>query len=89
MAGYWKFVCLFLDWRVYRPRRRLKLKKITTTTTKTKQNKRASLIQVEETKQTITHLVEKAGLLKFVKLWKLLLISLPVLMTMHLLWSTR
>ena len=72
MAGYWKFVCLFLDWRVYRPRRRLKLKKITTTTTKTKQNKRTSLIQVEETKQTITHLVEKAGLLKFVKLWKLL-----------------
>ena len=86
MGEYWKFVRLFLVWLVYRSRRRFKLKKLTT---KTEQNKRRSLIQVEETTQTITHLVEKAGLLKFVKLWKLLLISLRVLMTMHLLWSTR
>ena len=33
--------------------------------------------------QKITYLVEKVGLLKLVKLWKLLLISLRVLMTMH------
>ena len=49
------------------------------------QNKRTSPIQVEGTTQTITHLVEKACLLKFVKLWKLLLVSLRVLMTIHLL----
>ena len=49
------------------------------------QNKRTSPIQVEGTAQTITHLVEKACLLKFVKLWKLLLVSLRVLMTIHLL----
>ena len=84
---YWKFDDFFLFWWVYRPRRRLRLKK-STTTTKTKQNKRTSLIQVEETTQTITHLVEEACLLKFVKLWKLRLISLRVLMTMHLLRST-
>ena len=42
-------------------------------------------IQVEGTTQTVTHLVEKAGLLKFVKLWKLLLVSLRVLITINLL----
>ena len=35
----------------------------------------------------ITYLVEKVGLSKLMKLWKLLLISLRVLMTMHLLRS--
>ena len=52
---------------------------------KQSQNKRTSSIQVEGTTQTITPLVEKACLLKFVKLWKLLLVSLRVLMTIHLL----
>ena len=80
MAKYWEFVCMFV-WRVYRPRQSLKVKKKGTTKTNTKQN----TIQVEGTAQIIAHLVEKACLLKFVKLWKLLLVSLRVLMTIHLL----
>ena len=44
--------------------------------------------KLKEQTQTITHLVEKAGLLRFVTLWKLLLVSLRVLMTIHLLRST-
>ena len=38
MARYWKFVCLFSVWRVYRPRQSLKVKKKNTKTkTNTKQ----------------------------------------------------
>ena len=86
MARYWKFVCLFV-WRVYRLRQSLKVKKKIKNkrNNENKQNKRTSPIQVEGTTQTITHLVEKDCLLKFVKLWKLLLVSLRVLMTIHLL----
>ena len=36
----------------------------------------------------ITYLVEKVALLKLVKMWKLLLISLRILMTIYLLRST-
>ena len=36
-------------------------------------------------RQKITHRVEEVDLLKLVKLWKLLLVSLWLLMTIHLL----
>ena len=42
-------------------------------------------IQVDAKTQKITHQVEEVGLLKLVKLWKLLLVSLWLLMTIHLL----
>ena len=42
-------------------------------------------IQVDAKAQKITHREEEAGLLKLVKLWKLLLVSLWLLMTIHLL----
>ena len=42
-------------------------------------------IQVDAKAQKITHREEEVGLLKMVKLWKLLLVSLWLLMTIHLL----
>ena len=42
-------------------------------------------IQVDAKTQKITHRDEGVGLLKLVKLWKLLLVSLWLLMTIHLL----
>ena len=42
-------------------------------------------IQVDEKTQKITHRDEEVGLLKLVKLWKLPLVSLWLLMTIHLL----
>ena len=42
-------------------------------------------IQLDEKTQKITHRDEEVGLLKLVKLWKLLLVSLWLLMTIHLL----
>ena len=42
-------------------------------------------IQVDVKTQKITDRVEEVGLLKLVMLWKLLLVSLRLLMTIHLL----
>ena len=42
-------------------------------------------IQLDEKTQSITHRDEEVGLLKLVKLWKLPLVSLWLLMTIHLL----
>ena len=42
-------------------------------------------IQVDAKTQKITHRVEGVGLLKLEKQWKLLLVSLWLLMTIHLL----
>ena len=44
----------------------------------------AMSIQVDEKTQKITHRDEEVGLLKLVKLWKLPLVSLRLLMTIHL-----
>ena len=40
-------------------------------------------IQVDEKTEKITHRVGEVGLLKLVKLWKLLLVSLWLLMMIH------
>ena len=42
-------------------------------------------VQVDEKTQEITHREEEVGLLKLLKLWKLPLVSLWLLMTIHLL----
>ena len=42
-------------------------------------------VQVDAKTQKITHRDEEVGLLQLVKLWKLLLVLLRLLMTIHLL----
>ena len=55
---------------------------------RTRHKNRLRYRQVEQKAQKITYPVEVVGLLTLDKLWKLLLVSLWLLMTIHLLRST-